>query len=159
MKALVQRVTHARCTVGGQVTGEIGAGLLVLVGATHADRDADADWLARKIAGLRIFADAEGRMNRDVREAGGGVLAVPQFTLYAQAQRGRRPDFMQAAPPEQAEPLYERFCATLHGEGVTVARGRFRTHMAVELVNDGPVTLMLDSPGDAVRAAPPGVSA
>ena len=146
MRALVQRVARARCTVAGEITGEIAAGLLVLVGATHADRDGDADWLARKVAGLRIFADAEGRMNRDVREAGGGVLAVPQFTLYGDARHGRRPDFLQAAAPERAEPLYERFCGALHGEGVAVARGRFRAHMSLELVNDGPVTLMIETP-------------
>ena len=146
MRALVQRVTRARCTVEGEVTGEIDAGLLVLVGATHADTEAHADWLARKVAGLRVFADPEGRMNRDVREAGGAVLAVPQFTLYGDARRGRRPDFIQAAPPERAEPLYERFCGALHDEGVIVARGRFRAHMSLELVNDGPVTLMLESP-------------
>ncbi len=145
MRALVQRVSRARCTVAGETTGEIGAGLVALVGATHADDDAAARWLARKVAGLRVFADPEGRMNRDVREAGGAVLAVPQFTLYGDARRGRRPDFVRAAPPEQAEPLYERFCATLESEGVRVERGRFRAHMSVELVNDGPVTLMLES--------------
>ncbi len=146
MRALVQRVTRARCTVAGETTGEIGAGLLVLLGATHTDGETQAAWMARKVAGLRIFADADGRMNRDVREAGGAVLAVPQFTLYAAARRGRRPDFVQAAPPEHAEPLYERFCVTLRDEGVTVQRGRFRAHMSVELVNDGPVTLMVESP-------------
>jgi D-tyrosyl-tRNA(Tyr) deacylase len=143
---LVQRVTRARCTVAGESTGEIEIGLVVLVGATHADRDAEAEWLARKVAGLRIFADAEGRMNRDVREAGGAVLAVPQFTLYGAARRGRRPDFIQAAAPEQAEPLYEHFCSKLKDEGVVVERGRFRAHMSVELVNDGPVTIMLETP-------------
>ena len=146
MRALVQRVTRARCTVAGEVTGEIGAGLLVLVGATHSDGEAEAGWLARKVAGLRIFSDAEGRMNRDVREAGGGVLAVPQFTLYGDARRGRRPDFVQAAAPERAEPLYERFCSRLAAEGVAVERGRFRAHMSLELTNDGPVTLMLETP-------------
>ena len=155
MRALVQRVTRARCCVAGEVTGEIGLGLLVLVGATHADRDAEAAWLARKVAGLRIFADAEGRMNRDVREAGGAVLAVPQFTLYGDTRRGRRPDLIRAATPEQAEPLYEHFCASLGVEGVAVERGRFRAHMSVELVNDGPVTLLLETPaagGDEAEA-------
>lgn len=147
MRALVQRVTRARCSVDDAPTGEIEHGLLVLVGATHGDRDDDAAWLARKVAGLRVFADAMGRMNLDVREARGRVLAVPQFTLYGDARRGRRPDFVQAAPPEQAEPLYERFCAALVAEGVRVERGRFRAHMVVELVNDGPVTLMLETPG------------
>jgi D-tyrosyl-tRNA(Tyr) deacylase len=146
MRALVQRVTRARVTVEGRVRGEIGAGLLVLLGATHEDLEADADWTARKVAGLRVFADGEGRMNRDVREAGGGILAVPQFTLYGEARHGRRPDFVQAARPEHAEPLFERFCVTLAAEGVPVARGVFRAHMEVELTNDGPVTLMIESP-------------
>jgi len=146
MRALVQRVLGARVTVEGRIRGEIGAGLLVLLGATHEDLEADADWTARKVAGLRVFADGEGLMNRDVREAGGGILAVPQFTLYGEARRGRRPDFVQAARPEHAEPLFERFCVTLAAEGVPVARGVFRAHMEVELTNDGPVTLMIESP-------------
>ena len=148
MKALVQRVTRARVTVEGRVRGEIGTGLLVLLGAAHEDSDADADWTARKIAGLRIFADEKGLMNRDVREAGGGILAVPQFTLYGEARRGRRPDFIRAARPEHAEPLFERFCVTLAAENVPVARGVFRAHMEVELLNDGPVTLMIESPAE-----------
>ena len=146
MRALVQRVTRARVTVGGQVSGEIGAGLVVLLGAAHDDSAADADWTARKVAGLRVFADQDGLMNRDVRETGGGVLAIPQFTLYGETRRGRRPDFVRAARPEHAEPLFERFCATLAAEHVTVARGVFRTHMEVELVNDGPVTFWLETP-------------
>jgi D-tyrosyl-tRNA(Tyr) deacylase len=146
MRALVQRVLRARVTVEGQVSGAIRAGLLVLLGATHEDRESDADWTARKIAGLRIFADERGLMNRDVRAVGGSVLAVPQFTLYGEARRGRRPDFVRAARPEHAEPLFERFCTTLAGEQVTVARGVFRVHMEVELVNDGPVTLLIESP-------------
>ncbi|MFI5369952.1 MAG: D-aminoacyl-tRNA deacylase [Candidatus Eisenbacteria bacterium] len=146
MRALVQRVEEARVSVDGRETGAIGAGLLALVGATHDDRVEDADWLARKIAGLRVFADAEGHMNRDVRETGGAVLVVPQFTLYADARRGRRPDFTAAARPEQAEPLVERLCMTLAADGVRVERGVFRAHMRVTLVNDGPVTLMVESP-------------
>jgi D-tyrosyl-tRNA(Tyr) deacylase len=146
VRALVQRVSRARVTVGGRTTGEIARGLLVLLGAAHGDLPADADWTARKIAGLRIFADERGLMNRDVREVEGGVLAVPQFTLYGEARRGRRPDFLRAARPEQAEPLFERFCVSLAAEGVEVARGVFRAHMAVELVNDGPVTLLVESP-------------
>ena len=146
MRALVQRVTRARVTVEGRVRGEIGAGLVVLLGAAHEDREADADWTARRIAGLRIFSDDRGLMNRDVRETQGGVLAVPQFTLYGDARRGRRPEFLRAARPEHAEPLFERFCATLAAERVPVARGVFRAHMEVELVNDGPVTLMIESP-------------
>jgi D-tyrosyl-tRNA(Tyr) deacylase len=146
MRALVQRVARARVTAGGRVTGEIGRGLVVLLGAAHEDQEADADWTARKIAGLRIFADERGLMNRDVREVEGGILAVPQFTLYGEARRGRRPDFLRAARPEHAEPLFERFCATLAAERVPVERGVFRAHMEVELTNDGPVTLMIESP-------------
>jgi len=142
----VQRVLRARVTVEGRASGEIGAGLVVLLGATHEDREADADWTARKVAGLRVFADEKGLMNRDVREAGGAILAVPQFTLYGDARRGRRPDFVRAARPEHAEPLFERFCAALASERVAVARGVFRAHMEVELVNDGPVSLMIESP-------------
>jgi len=146
MRALVQRVTRARVTAGGRVSGEIGRGLVVLLGAAHEDVEADADWTAKKIAGLRIFADESGLMNRDVREVEGGILAVPQFTLYGEARRGRRPDFLKAARPEHAEPLFERFCVTLAAERVPVQRGVFRAHMEVELVNDGPVTLMIESP-------------
>ena len=145
MRTLVQRVSEASVTVDGRVAGRIGAGRVALVGATHEDAPADADWLARKVAGLRVFVDAAGQMNRDVREAGGAVLVVPQFTLYADARRGRRPDFLAAARPEHAEPLIERFCATLVSEGVRVERGVFRAHMRVALINDGPVTLAIDS--------------
>ena len=142
----MQRVSRASVTVEGRVTGAIARGLLVLLGATHEDVDADAKWLAAKLANLRIFADDAGKMNRDVREAGGGVLVVPQFTLYGDARRGRRPEFTAAARPEIAEPLYERFCVLLAAEGVPVERGLFRAHMDVELVNDGPVTLWIESP-------------
>jgi D-tyrosyl-tRNA(Tyr) deacylase len=146
MRVLLQRVSSAKVSVEERTTGAIGAGLLALVGATHDDGPAEADWLARKVAGLRVFPDEAGQMNRDVREAGGAVLVVPQFTLYADARRGRRPDFIAAARPEHAEPLIDRFCATLAREGVRVERGVFRAHMRVELVNDGPVTIALDSP-------------
>jgi D-tyrosyl-tRNA(Tyr) deacylase len=146
MRALVQRVARARVTVEGRVTGEIGAGLLVLLGAAHADGEAQAAWLARKLAGLRIFADAGGLMNLDVREVGGGALVVPQFTLFGETRRGRRPDFTGAAPPAQAEPLFERFCVLLAAQGVPVQRGVFGAHMAVELLNDGPVTLLIETP-------------
>ncbi len=145
----MQRVTHARVTVAQGESGRIGRGLLVLLGATHADRDGQADWLAGRVAGLRVFADGEGRMNLDVREAGGAVLVVPQFTLYGDTRRGRRPDFLAAARPEQAAPLVERFCASLESAGVRVERGVFRAHMQVELVNDGPVTLLVESPAGA----------
>ena len=146
MRALIQRVTRASCTVDGRVTGAIGAGLVILVGATHADVSADAEWLARKVAGLRVFADDAGHMNRDVSEAGGAALVIPQFTLYGSARRGRRPDFIAAARPEIAEPLVDGFCAALAAAGVRVERGVFRAHMAIDLVNDGPVTLMIESP-------------
>jgi D-tyrosyl-tRNA(Tyr) deacylase len=147
VRALVQRVAHARVTADGRVSGAIERGLLVLLGATHADGEEESQWLAAKLAGLRVFADDEGRMNRDVREAGGAALVVPQFTLYGDARHGRRPDFTAAARPEQAEPLYERFCAALAAEGVRVERGVFRAHMHVELLNDGPVTLLVETPG------------
>jgi D-tyrosyl-tRNA(Tyr) deacylase len=156
MRALVQRVGRARVSVAGRVAGAIDRGLLVLLGATHADGPAAADWLARKVAGLRVFADEAGQMNLDLRSVGGRALVVPQFTLYGDARRGRRPDFLAAARPEHAEPLFERFCATLGGEGIGVERGVFGAHMAVELVNDGPVTLMIESPapGDAELGLP-----
>jgi len=153
MKAIVQRVAHARVRAEGRVTGEIGRGLLVLLGATHADAAADAVWLARKVAGLRVFGDPAGLMNLDLGQIGGAVLVVPQFTLYGDARRGRRPDFTRAARPEHAEPLFEEFCAALAGAGLPVERGRFRAHMEVELVNDGPVTLCLESPPRPTPAA------
>ena len=149
MRALVQRVSRARVTVAGRVTGEITGGLLVLLGATHADGEPEADWLAEKVAGLRVFADEAGKMNHDVRESSGACLVVPQFTLYGDARRGKRPDFIAAARPEHAEPLFERFCAALAAGGVRVERGEFRAHMQVELVNDGPVTLLLETPSRA----------
>lgn len=152
MRALLQRVTRARCTVAGRETGAIGAGLVALVGVAAGDGPDDADWLAGKVVGLRIFGDDAGRMNRDVREVGGGVLAVSQFTLYGDARRGRRPEFTAAARPEQAQPLFERFCSRVAESGVTLARGVFREMMEIELVNDGPVTIMVESP---TRAAEP----
>ena len=155
MRALVQRVARARVSVDGRLRGEIGAGLLVLLGATHADGEADARWLADKVAGLRVFADAEGKMNRDVRESGGACLVVPQFTLYGDARHGRRPEFTAAARPEHAEPLFDRFCRELERAGVQTRRGRFRAPMLVELVNDGPVTLLVESP---VGLAAPGAA-
>lgn len=153
MRALAQRVARASVTVEGRVTGEIARGLLVLLGATHTDGEAEAAWLAAKVAGLRVFADDAGKMNRDVREAGGAVLVVPQFTLYGDARRGRRPEFTAAARPEVAEPLFESFCGRLAAEGVRVERGVFRAHMAVELLNDGPVTLLIETPAAVEGAA------
>ncbi len=145
MKAVVQRVSEARVTVGEEVTGEIGPGLLVLLGVEVGDGPEQAAFLARKIARLRIFEDAAGKMNRSVLEAGGAVLAVSQFTLCADTSRGNRPGFSGAAPPEAADPLYADFCARLREEGATVETGHFAAHMAVSLVNDGPVTILLET--------------
>jgi D-tyrosyl-tRNA(Tyr) deacylase len=139
MRALVQRVTHASVTVDGQVVSSIGPGLLVLLGVSGSDSESDADWLADKVRALRIFPDALGRMNEPLGER--EVLCVSQFTLYGDARRGNRPSFVAAAPPEVAEPLYERFCTRIGAR-----RGVFGAMMAVELVNDGPVTLLVESP-------------
>lgn len=145
MRAVVQRVSQAIVTVDGLVVGEIGAGVLVLLGITHGDGEAQAAYLARKIAGLRVFEDAAGKMNLTLADVGGAVLVVSQFTLYGDVRKGRRPSFTDAAAPEIAEPLYARFCRLLAAEGATVAQGVFQAHMAVQLVNDGPVTLWLDT--------------
>ena len=144
MRVLVQRVTRAEVRVGDRVTGRVGRGLLLLVGLTHADTEAGLAWMADKVLGLRVFADAEGKLNLDVGEAAGGVLVVSQFTLYGDARKGRRPSFVDAARPELAEPLYERFVATLRERGARVETGEFGAMMEVELVNDGPVTLWLE---------------
>jgi D-tyrosyl-tRNA(Tyr) deacylase len=146
MRALVQRVSRASVSVDGVVRARIGAGLLVLLGAGAGDGPDEVAWLARKIAGLRIFADGERLMNLSLLETGGAALVIPQFTLFGDARRGRRPDFAGAARPEAAEPLFERFCAALAGQGVAVERGVFRAHMEVELVNEGPVTVMIETP-------------
>jgi D-tyrosyl-tRNA(Tyr) deacylase len=145
MRACIQRVSEAQVSVDGQVTGRIGRGLVVLLGVGQADGDAEADWLADKIAGLRIFEDDAGKMNRALGEVGGAMLVVSQFTLFGDCRRGRRPSFTSAAPPELAEHLYERFVAAVRKAGVGVATGRFREHMQVSLVNDGPVTLWIDT--------------
>ena len=146
MRAVVQRTTGAEVAIAGAVAGRIGRGMVVLVGVEAGDGETDADWLARKIAGLRIFADEGGKMNRDVRDVGGETLVISQFTLHASTQRGNRPSFMRAARPEEAVPLYERFCATLGSEtGRPPARGVFVADMQVKLVNDGPVTIVIDS--------------
>ncbi len=145
MRALVQRVSEARVTVGGAVIGEIGPGLMILVCAMTGDGDAEAERLAAKIAKLRIFRDAEGRMNRSVRDAEGAALVISQFTLAADTARGNRPGFSTAAPPAEGERLYEHFAARLQREGVPVATGRFGADMAVALVNDGPVTIWIDT--------------
>jgi D-tyrosyl-tRNA(Tyr) deacylase len=145
MRAVVQRVTHASVTVEGEVVGEIGNGLVVLLGVSRADKQADADYLAEKIVALRIFEDREGRMNLSVRDIGGAILAVSQFTLYGDVRRGLRPSWSEAAAPEVAEPLYEYFVAKTKEFVSDVATGSFRRMMRVELVNDGPVTILLDS--------------
>ena len=144
MRALVQRVTQARVTVAGESVGEIGSGLLVLVGVTHDDTPGVASRLADKVGNLRIFDDAEGVMNRSLVDVGGAALVVSQFTLYGDAARGRRPSYVAAAAPEVAEPLCDAFAAGLANTGVPVETGRFRADMQVALVNDGPVTLMLE---------------
>lgn len=144
MRIVLQRVSRARVTVGGRVTGEIGAGLLLLVGFTEGDGEEEVGWMAEKVVGLRIFPDDEGKMNRSVEEAGGAVLIVSQFTLYGDARKGRRPSFIEAARPETAIPLYERFVELVRATGRPVATGEFGAIMDVELVNDGPVTLILE---------------
>jgi D-tyrosyl-tRNA(Tyr) deacylase len=144
MRIVLQRVSRARVTVDGRVTGEIGAGLLLLVGFRDGDGEEALTWMAEKVVGLRIFADGEGKMNRSVEEAGGAVLIVSQFTLYGDARKGRRPSFIEAARPETAIPLYERFVELVRATGRPVATGEFGAMMDVELVNDGPVTLILE---------------
>ena len=146
MRAVVQRVSEARVRVAGEVVGEVGAGLCILLGVARGDGPDVAARLAGKAARLRVFPDEEGRFDRSVLDvAGGGVLVVSQFTLVADTAKGNRPSFAAAAPPEEAEPVYDAFCAELEALGVPVARGVFGAKMAVEIVNDGPVTLVLDS--------------
>jgi len=144
MRAVCQRVSEARVTVDGAVTGEIGAGLLVLLGIERKDEPHDAERFAWKVAQLRIFEDEDGKFARSLLDTAGSALVVSQFTLVADTRKGNRPSFANAAPPEQAEPLYEGFCAALAGEGVPVERGIFGARMAVALVNEGPVTIVLD---------------
>jgi D-tyrosyl-tRNA(Tyr) deacylase len=145
MRAVVQRVSRAQVTVDGEITGEIGPGLLVLVGVGRDDTETDAVYLAEKIAGLRVFEDQAGKMNLGVREIGGSVLAVSQFTLYGDVRRGKRPSFDAAAAPETARALYEFFVERIRTEGLRCETGRFQATMKVELVNEGPVTILLDS--------------
>lgn len=142
---MVQRVSRARVTVDARTVGQIERGLLVLLGVAIADGEQDAEYLAEKIAGLRIFEDAEGKMNRNVNDAGGSVLAVSQFTLYGDVRRGKRPSFDAAARPEQARALYEHFVERVRSLGLDCETGQFQAHMQVELVNDGPVTILMDS--------------
>ena len=148
MRAVVQRVSHAKVTVAGEVTGEIGLGLMVLLGVADDDGQEDASYLAEKLVGLRIFPDEDGKMNRSLVEVGGAMLVVSQFTLFGDCRKGRRPSFINAARPEQAVDLYKAFVAEVRGRGITVATGRVQEHMDVELVNDGPVTLLIDSRKD-----------
>ncbi len=147
MRAVVQRVSEARVRVDSEVVGEIRAGLLVFLGVGREDTEKDVDFLADKTTNLRIFPDEAQKMNLSLLDAGGAMLVVSQFTLHGDCRKGRRPAFIAAAPPEQAEPLYERFVAQVGKRGVPVAAGRFGAMMEVELVNDGPVTLLLDSRG------------
>ena len=144
MRVLLQRVSRAEVRVGDRITGRIGRGFLLLVGLTHTDDETRLQWMAEKVAGLRLFGDAEGKMNLALQDVGGALLVVSQFTLYGDAQKGRRPSFIDAARPEVAVPLYEHFLALLRERGLPVETGEFGAMMDVELVNDGPVTLWLE---------------
>lgn len=144
MRAVLQRVSRAEVRIGGRVAGRIGRGLLVLAGFAPADSDETLAWMVEKILGLRIFGDEEGKLNRALADVGGGVLVVSQFTLYGDARKGRRPSFVDAAPPDVAIPLYNRFVAFLRERGAVVETGEFGAMMEVELVNDGPVMLILE---------------
>jgi D-tyrosyl-tRNA(Tyr) deacylase len=145
MRIVLQRVSEASVSVDGRVIGSVGKGFCILAGFTHTDTMEQVRWMADKVAGLRIFTDAEGKMNLALADVGGGVLVVSQFTLYGNAEKGRRPSFIDAARPEQAIPLYEGFVAELRARGLTVATGEFGAPMEVRIVNDGPVTLVVES--------------
>jgi D-aminoacyl-tRNA deacylase len=145
MRACLQRVSEAHVTVDGAETGRIGRGLVVLLGIGHDDGDAEVNWLADKIVGLRVFEDAAGKMNLSLKEVAGAMLVISQFTLFGDCRRGRRPSFTDAAPPEMAERLYEAFVGVVKRAGIEVSTGKFREHMLVSLVNDGPVTLWIDT--------------
>ena len=147
MRAVLQRVRRASVTVASEPIGQIEGGLLILLGVHRTDTPEQARWLADKIAGLRIFEDADGKMNVSVQDVGGSILVVSQFTLYGNCEKGRRPSFIEAAVPEVAEPLYEQFANNLRALGIPVATGRFGADMQVELVNDGPVTVIVETPG------------
>jgi D-tyrosyl-tRNA(Tyr) deacylase len=144
MRVVLQRVSEASVTIQGRVAGAINRGFCLLVGFTHADTSAQVDWMAEKVAGLRLFSDADGKMNLGLEDVGGALLVVSQFTLYGDASKGRRPSFIDAARPEVAVPLYERFLSALRSRGLNVAAGEFGADMLVEIHNDGPVTLILD---------------
>ena len=145
MRCVVQRVSRASVTVEGKITGQVEKGYMVLVGVEQGDAEQDVRYCADKVAGLRVFEDENGKMNRSVKDVGGAVLAVSQFTLLGDARHGRRPSFSNAARPEEANALYEDFCQALRAAGIRVETGVFQTHMEVSLVNDGPVTILLDS--------------
>ncbi|MBI2845959.1 MAG: D-tyrosyl-tRNA(Tyr) deacylase [Chloroflexi bacterium] len=145
MRAVIQRVKEAKVSVEGELVGEIGPGLLILLGAGKGDTPREAEWMAEKVANLRIFPDTQGKFNHSLLESGGQALVVSQFTLYADIKKGRRPSFIQAAPPEVAEPLVEQFASGLARLGIKVASGKFGAMMDVHLINDGPVTIILDS--------------
>jgi D-tyrosyl-tRNA(Tyr) deacylase len=151
MRAVIQRVTHASVTVEGRVAGAIQHGLAILVGVRVGDTEAEAQWLASKIATLRIFDDDEGKLNRSVQDVGGSALVVSQFTLYGDARKGRRPSYTEAAPPDVAEPLIRRLVELLEAKGVPVQTGVFRAHMLVEIHNDGPVTILLEQDAQGAR--------
>jgi D-tyrosyl-tRNA(Tyr) deacylase len=144
MRVVLQRVSKAAVRIDGRVVGSIGTGFCLLVGFTHSDTRAQVDWMADKVSGLRLFSDAEGKMNLGLSDVSGAVLVVSQFTLYGDAEKGRRPSFIEAARPEVAVPLYEAFVAALGARGLEVATGRFGAMMQVDLINDGPVTLILE---------------
>lgn len=146
MRALVQRVSQAQVAVGGEIVGKINRGLLVFVGVGHGDGPIQASWLAEKLVGLRIFDDDQGKMNLSVADVEGAILLVSQFTLYGDCRRGRRPSFVEAAPPEEATILYKEVARQISSRGIEVAMGRFREHMEVSLTNDGPVTLWIETP-------------
>ncbi len=150
MRAVVQRVSAARVEVEGEVVGAIDKGLVVLLGVADGDGEREAIWLADKIAGLRIFEDDAGKMNRAVQDVGGSVLVVSQFTLLGDCRKGRRPSFTAAAPPEEADRLYQKFVERVRESGLRVETGVFQAHMSVHLINDGPVTLLLDTPGKGI---------
>lgn len=151
MKAVVQRVSSARVDVDGERVGEIGGGLLVLLGVAEGDEEEDARWMAEKIVSLRIFEDSEGKMNLSLTDVGGALLAVSQFTLLGDCRKGRRPSFVKAARPELADDLYRHFVSVVESLGVPTATGKFQAHMEVSLVNDGPVTILLESPSGGER--------
>ena len=150
MRLVIQRVKQANVSVNGNVVGQCGHGLCILAGVKIGDTEAEAKWLAQKVAGLRVFEDDEGKMNRSVLDVGGSALVISQFTLYADARKGRRPDFVQAAPPDVAGPLVEKFVEFLRAEGVPTQTGVFGALMLVEIHNDGPVTLILERDAPAV---------